>query len=214
MNTFKRLGDIISSNINSLLDRAENPEKMVDFSIRKLEDSRNEIKATIASKKAQKDNLQRKIIEERENMARWAERAHLAVQKGRDDMAREAIAARQELEKRIKTDEESLKSFDGAINSLETTLLKTDEKLKEMKAKSSELKARARCASERIKAHREIEKSSDSEWLRKIEELNYRIEKLECEAEISSPSPEKETTFEEMERDEAIEEELRRIKNA
>ena len=41
MNTFKRLGDIISSNINSLLDRAENPEKMVDFSIRKLEDSRN-----------------------------------------------------------------------------------------------------------------------------------------------------------------------------
>ena len=214
MNTFKRLGDIISSNINSLLDRAENPEKMVDFSIRKLEDSRNEIKATIASKKAQKDNLQRKIIEERENMARWAERAHLAVQKGRDDMAREAIAARQELEKRIKTDEESLKSFDGAINSLETTLLKTDEKLKEMKAKSSELKARARCASERIKAHREIEKSSDSEWLRKIEELNYRIEKLECEADISSPSPEKETTFEEMERDEAIEEELRRIKNA
>ncbi len=214
MNTFKRLGDIISSNINSLLDRAENPEKMVDFSIRKLEDSRNEIKATIASKKAQKDNLQRKVIEERENMARWAERAHLAVQKGRDDMAREAIAARQELEKRIKTDEESLKSFDGAINSLETTLLKTDEKLKEMKAKSSELKARARCASERIKAHREIEKSSDSEWLRKIEELNYRIEKLECEADISSPSPEKETTFEEMERDEAIEEELRRIKNA
>ena len=214
MNTFKRLGDIISSNINSLLDRAENPEKMVDFSIRKLEDSRNEIKATIASKKAQKDNLQRKIIEERENMARWAERAHLAVQKGRDDMAREAIAARQELEKRIKTDEESLKSFDGAINSLETTLLKTDEKLKGMKAKSSELKARARCASERIKAHREIEKSSDSEWLRKIEELNYRIEKLECEADISSPSPEKETTFEEMERDEAIEEELRRIKNA
>ena len=214
MNTFKRLGDIISSNINSLLDRAENPEKMVDFSIRKLEDSRNEIKATIASKKAQKDNLQRKVIEERENMARWAERAHLAVQKGRDDMAREAIAARQEQEKRIKTDEESLKSFDSAINSLETTLLKTDEKLKEMKTKSSELKARARCASERIKAHREIEKSSDSEWLRKIEELNYRIEKLECEADISSPSPEKETTFEEMERDEAIEEELRRIKNA
>ena len=212
MNAFKRLGDIISSNINSALDKAEDPEKMIDLSIKKLEDSRCDIRAAIAEKSAEKSAYEKKLEGEREAIARWTERARLAVGKGRDDMAREAIAAKQDLEKSAKDDQNLISSLGNVLISLNETLSKIEEKLSEMKAKSAELKARARSAKERIKANEAMAKSSDAQWLRKIEELNSRIERWEAEANITAPAENKTMTFEEMEKEEAIEAELRRIK--
>ena len=212
MNTFKRLGDIISSNINSALEKAENPEKMIDLSIKKLEDARIELKTTIAEKSAEKSVYEKKLEEEKASSERWAERARLAISRGMDDMAREAVEAKLEMDKGSKEDERTIASLESVISSLSGTLTKVESKLEEMKAKSAELKARAKSAKERIRANKAMEKASGIEWQAKLEELNSRIEKWEVEASIAEKETRAKPTFEEMERDEAIETELKRIK--
>ena len=94
MNVFKRMGDIISSNVNSLLDKMEDPEKMIDLSITKLEDAICEMKATIAEKSAERKRLESIVAERRAARDRWQERAKLAAEKNEDQMAKEALEER------------------------------------------------------------------------------------------------------------------------
>ncbi len=212
MNAFKRLGDIISSNINAALDKAENPEKMIDFSIRKLEDARCNIKKEIAAKSAELKSCKDKLEEENAAIDRWTVRAKAAIRKGMDDLAREAIQEKQEIERIAKEDQRVVSSLTSVLSSLNSTLSKIEEKLAEMKSRSTELKARATSAKERIKANKAIEKSIDAEWEKRIEELNCRIDKWEAEADITTPKTKKEPSFEDLEREEAIERELQSLK--
>ena len=88
MGIFTRFRDIVSSNINAMLDRAEDPEKMIKLMIREMEDTLVEIKAACAGAMAEKKKVVRRLEEVRERANLWEERARLAVAKGRDDLAR------------------------------------------------------------------------------------------------------------------------------
>lgn len=214
MNTLKRLKDIISSNINSVLDKAEDPEKMIDLSIRKIEEARCEIRKTIAEKEAERNLLASRIKAEKEAIGRWEIRSMLAARKENDDLAREAIREKQAMQKIADDDISTKITIDNAISSLTDTQHRLEEKLSEMKTKSEELKTRAKSAKERIKANDIIERKSGTEWLSKFEELNKKIEKWEAEAALSAQSVKTNHSFEELEREEAIETEFRRIKES
>ncbi len=212
MNAFKRLGDIISANINSALEKAENPEKMIDLSIRKLEDTRTELRKTIAEKSAERNSYERKSQDEREAAMRWEKRARLAISRGKDEMAKEAVEAELDMKRAAESDKETAASLSSVISSLSETLSKVESKMEEMKAKSAELKARAKGARERIRANETMEKASGAKWSARFEELSTRIEKWEREAELSGNTIKTEPDFESLERDEEIEKEITRIK--
>lgn len=214
MNTFKRLSDIISANLNSALDKAENPEKMLDLSIRKLEETRAKIRAEIADRNTEKDTYAKHMSEKRAEAARWETRAELSISKGRDDMAREAIAGKLEAEKEAKKDEETITTLSSLVAALQETLARTEEKLEEMKAKSAELKARYRSTETRLRAHETIRKSDNLRWREKLEEISTRIERWEAEADLTAPAAKRSPSFEEMELDETIENELKRLREA
>ena len=91
MNVFKRMGDIISSNVNSMLDKMEDPKKMINLMITEMEDTEREIRMSIAEKTAEGESIRRNLESVNAATARWAERAALAVDNGNDDLAREAI---------------------------------------------------------------------------------------------------------------------------
>ena len=91
MGIFTRFRDIVSSNINAMLDSAEDPDKMIKLMIREMEDTLIEIKSSCAGVIASRKKLERKYDELVERRDLWAERAGLAVNKGRDDLAREAL---------------------------------------------------------------------------------------------------------------------------
>src|SRR5210317_1339583 len=99
MGIFTRFRDIISSNINAMLDKAEDPEKLIKLMIREIEDTLIELKASCAGVMASEKKVERRLegVQSREQY--WADRAQLAVDKGRDDLAREAL-----VEKRRFTD--------------------------------------------------------------------------------------------------------------
>src|SRR3990172_7947672 len=105
MGIFTRVRDIISANINSMLDKAEDPEKLVKLMIQEMEDTLVEIKATCAGAMANNKKAQRELEQAQQQEKDWEERVNLAVHKGRDDLAREALA----LQRRARRCAEALK---------------------------------------------------------------------------------------------------------
>src|SRR6056297_1432137 len=91
MGVFTRVRDIISANINAMLDHAEDPEKMVKLMIREMEDTLIEIKANCAGAMATKKKIKRELEEVLDHAKTWDGKAELAINKGREDLAREAL---------------------------------------------------------------------------------------------------------------------------
>ena len=119
MNTFRRISDIVSSNVNSVLDRMEDPEKMIDLSIRELEDAILRLKSDLRLKKNETEVNNNIIISMKDSIARWDERALLAAEKGEDEMAREALREKRALKERLKSAEESINKIlneDGTLS--------------------------------------------------------------------------------------------------
>ena len=92
MGVFSRFKDIVSSNLNSLLDKAEDPQKLIRLMIQEMEETLVELKAGCAKAMADRKTLDRELAEAEALAATWEQRAGLAVDKGRDDLAREALA--------------------------------------------------------------------------------------------------------------------------
>jgi Phage shock protein A (IM30), suppresses sigma54-dependent transcription len=215
MGIFKRISDIVSSNVNSALDKLEDPEKMIDLSITELEEAITEMNSTLAERKVALDSLKKLIASEKDSVARWTDRAVLAARKGDDDMAREAITEKQRLSQKLASDEDSAREIESILATLADTKAEASAKLQEMKAKSLELKTRAKVAKERMKTNEKLHESSDASYVRRMEEMKAKIEKWEAMADITKPveTPSK-PSFEEMEKNEAVEKELEEIKAA
>lgn len=215
MNVFRRMGEIISSNVNSALDKMEDPEKMIDLAITKLEDAIEEMKATIAEKSAEEKRISALLSDRKEARDRWQERAKLASDKGEDEMAKEAIEERLRLDEIIRRDEESISALSSLLSSLRESKTEAEEKLASMRVKSAELKLRARSAKEKIKVNRIKAKDENDAFERRIAEIKAKIDRWECQADESYVPPKKEEhrmSFEEMERNAQIEQELEKLK--
>ena len=202
MNVFKRFANIVSANVNSALDKMEDPKKMINLMIDQMEETAIEARASLAEKTATLTTLSRQVKETEEAIGRWADRARLAVEKDNDALAREAIMEKRKLEEQLKGLKESMSTMDGIIASLKDQLGEIEAKLGEMKAKRNDL------------ANRAVNKALSLT----PEELQARIERWEAEANIacggSKASKSTRETFEEMEADKAVEDELAALKAA
>lgn len=216
MNVFRRMSDIISSNVNSALDKMEDPKKMINLMIDKMEETSVSIRASIAEKLAAMATLDRQIREAEEAAGRWAERAKLALKKENDELAREAVIEKRKLEEQISALNESRSTISSITASLKEQLDQVNVKLAEMKTKRDDLVSRANAAKEKIRNNETLKESESADFARKFEELQARIERWEAEAKVSGKSAAQKTvreTFEEMETDAAVEAELEKLKN-
>lgn len=215
MNVFRRMSDIISSNVNSALDKMEDPKKMINLMIDKMEETSVSIRASIAEKLAAMTTLERQIREAEEAAGRWAERAKFALKKENDELAREAVIEKRKLEEQISALKESRSTISSITASLKEQLDQVNAKLAEMKTKRDDLVSRANAAKEKIRNNETLRESESADFARKFEELQARIERWEAEAKVSGKSAAQKTvreTFEEMETDAAVEAELEKLK--
>ncbi len=215
MGVFSRFKDIMNANINSLLDKAEDPEKMIKLMIQEMEDTLVELRASSTAKLAEQKKTQRQISLTKEAISRWASRAQLAVDKGRDNLAREAIAEKQALEKRLLGLEETLDHYDILIVECKENIIKIEEKLTAVRDKRRLLLQRIRHAEESVRAKQAIRESSSSRAFERFASLESRIERMEAEAEmagVTAESFDREAQFRNIETNQDIEAELQALK--
>ena len=214
MGIFTRFRDIISSNINAMLDRAEDPEKMIKLMIREMEDTLVEIKAACAGAMAEKKKVIRQLEEVQAREKLWGDRAHLAVARGRDDLAREAlIEKRRFAAQAAKLDADGL-DHDSLINQYQDDIRQLEDKLYKAREKQRLLVQRHIHATRARQAREEVRRADNFESIAKFDELEQRIERMEAEADLVNfgRKPNLDEAFDNLVADEDIERELAAIK--
>ena len=214
MGIFTRFRDIISSNINAMLDKAEDPEKLIRLMIREMEDTLVEIKSACAGVMAGGKKIKRQLDGLETRTHYWEEKAELAVNKGRDDLAREALVEKRKFNRRMETLEGDLAEHDLLIEQYQDDIRQLEEKLKSARDKQRMLVQRHIHARKKMQAQEELRRIDSSETVMKFDELENRIERMEAEADLVNYGK-KTSLEEELERlsvDEEIENELRALK--
>ncbi len=216
MSIFTRFRDIVSSNINAMLDRAEDPEKMIKLMIREMEDTLIELKSACAGVIASRKKLQRKRDDIGERVALWSQRAELAVAKGKDDLAREALVEKRRFSELAESLDNEISEHAGLIEQYQNDIGELELKLTSAKEKKRMLIQRHHKAANKKRAQEDIRRMDSADTMARFEHLESRIERMEAEAEMVNytQKPTVEEQFSSLATDEEIEKELARMKAA
>ncbi len=212
MGVFKRIHDIFSSNVNHALDKMEDPAKMIRYTIVEMENSLSKAKASAAEILTQIRAREAELKVRKEAVGRWDVRAQLAVKNGKDDLAREAISEKQTAEAGVQALETEIAELKNINESQEAQIVKLTEKLEEVKAKERTLVARAEHAKEKIRIEKQISSTDCGAAIRRFNEMEEKVERLEAEAAVAAKSYENEAKFSEMESNDSVDKELEELK--
>ena len=206
MSIFTRFKDIVNSNINSLLDKAEDPEKMLRLMIGEMEDTVIDLKTTTAARMAEAIRSEKKVDEAKATVDRWQARAELAIEKGKDDLAREALMEKKHAQETYERALENISSLKKSIEESKEEISTLDDKIKAAKDKLQTLKREQARAQER--------RDSSVNLNARFEEMENRINRMNAYTNLSAEKGEKsaEEKFSEMEKNDEIEAEIERIK--
>jgi phage shock protein A len=210
MSIFTRFRDIINANINGMLDRAENPEKLIRLMIQEMEDTLIEIKAACTQVVGNIKNIEHQIAAARDRAGYWEGRATLAVNKARDDLAREALIEKRRYGQRVEVMENELVEYNLLIDQYKDEMRQLEEKLKSAREKEKILTQRHIHAFNKRRAQEEMRRFDGSEVVIKFDELENRIERMEAEADLINYGKESslEAELDNLAIDEEIEKEL------
>lgn len=206
MSIFTRFKDIVNSNINSLLDKAEDPEKMLRLMIGEMEDTVIDLKTTTAARMAEAIRSEKKVEEAKATVERWQARAELAIEKGKDDLAREALMEKKHAQEAYERALENISSLKKSVEEGKEEIRTLEDKIKAAKDKLASLQREQARAQER--------RDSSVNLNARFEEMENRINRMNAYNDLSKKSEEKsaEEKFSEMEKNDEIEAEIERIK--
>ncbi|MEM7394002.1 MAG: PspA/IM30 family protein, partial [Verrucomicrobiota bacterium] len=184
MGIFTRVKDIINSNINAMLSKAEDPEKLIRLMIQEMEDTLVEVKSSCAGAIASRKKLERELKQVEEKGAQWEDRARLAVDKGREDLAREALLEKRRFTERLDLLRNEQLEADDLVKQYQKDIEQLEEKICRARDKQRMLVQRHIHADRKKKAQTGIRKMEVSDTLVKIDQFENRIERMEAEADL------------------------------
>jgi phage shock protein A len=182
MGIFSRSLDIFAANFSDLLDRAEDPAKMIRMIILEMEETLVEVRASAARTIADQKEMQRHIGKLERLQADWADKAQLALSKDREDLARAAL-----LEKRKAADmagqlEAEIAVLDDSMRAYETDIEKLQNRLREARSRQTQIAARLESAENRVKLRTLLSKERVDEALARFDDLERRVDDAEGRA--------------------------------
>jgi phage shock protein A len=184
MGSFSRLRYVIAANVNSLLEKAEDPEKLLRALIRDMEDASEDARLASADLLAEQTHLQRLTERYGREIEEWAARAQKAVETDRDDLARTALKAKAELEQALQSAADESKSLDARVTQLEFDMAQLKTKLAEAKSKLKEIKTRKTTTGKGPVKYREQDLSPGERKVRRamgrFDRLQSQVDRLEA----------------------------------
>ena len=214
MGIFSRLSDIINSNLTSILDKAEDPEKMIRLMIHEMEDTLVEVRSDAARIIADRKEAQRTLGRLEEACAEWQRKAELAITKDREDLAKGALLEKAKLEETANLLAEDVGALNAALDKHEADIVKLESKLREAKAKQKSVQARNDTAQSQIKVRKTVNDRRIDDAFARYEKMERRMDGLEGEVEAFDLGKGKTLSDEiaELEAESGIEDELAALK--
>jgi len=215
MGIFSRFSDIVNANINAVLEKAEEPQKIIRLMIQEMEDTLVEIRSAAAKCIADRKELGRHIEHLDREQAQWAERAELAVRREREDLARSALVEKQSIGDRVDQMTLELESLDGQLEKFNSDITQLQGKLDDAKIRQRSIVIRHKTASSQLSARKHIHDDRIDEMLYRFENAEQRIDRVESEAEAINMGRGKNLADEiaDLEQDDRVEAELADLKS-
>ena len=215
MGIFSRMSDIINSNINSLLDSAEDPEKMIRLIIQEMEDTLVEVRSSSARVLADRKTAARKQEQIKDEASTWEAKAKLAIAKDREDLARAALQEKHAIDEELLGLDAELASTDEHIFQLNEEISQLQAKLSDAKAKQKAMLMRAETVQTRMAVKRQVHRGELDNAFSKFERFERRMDNMEGELEAMELGREGEglaAEIDSLQEDEWLSAELNRLK--
>lgn len=216
MGMFSRISDIVQANINSMLDKAEDPEKVIRLIIQEMEETLVEIRSVAAKNLAEQKQLDRKVSQLQQQAKMWQSKAQLAVDKGRDDLARAALSEKHQADTKVAEAEGSKKHLDELIATIQADTGRLQAKLSEARSKQKSLAARKQQSTVRLQAKQAVNSDAVTHVVERFDHYENRVEALEAQVDAFDIVPSASTLaqeFADLEKNESIEAELAKLKS-
>ncbi len=214
MGIFTRFSDIVNSNINAILDKAEDPEKIVRLMIQEMEDTLVEVRSAAARSIADKKDLNRKLEMLDKELAEWESRAELALQKGREDLAKAALVEKSRVSAATNILKSDYAAIDDGLSKLNEDISRLESKLQDAKVRQKSLLARHKTANSRLAARKKIHDYKIEDAMVRFEQYTRRIDDVEGRIEAYDLGLPKDLNheFASLEAEESVARELQELK--
>ncbi len=214
MGMFSRLSDIINANINSLLEKAENPEKMIKLIIQEMEETIVEVRSQAAKNIAEKKSLERQLARAEKMVSNWQQKAELAISKGREDLARVALQEKHKAAQEIEQMNTDLVTVDELLVKVQDDAQRLQSKLQEAKRRQQSFVMRKQSASVRLKAKQQTHSVDIDHSIEKFDRFAQKVDDIEAQVEAYdlTSNPSLESQFQALENEDSIEQELAQMK--
>ncbi|WP_143870163.1 phage shock protein PspA [Catenovulum sediminis] len=182
MGIFSRFTDIVNSNINALLDKAEDPAKMVRLIIQEMEDTLVEVRSSSAKTLAEKKDLNRRLSRIEQLQVEWQEKAELALSKDREDLARSALIEKNRVAQQGEILKQEMHHLDEQLDKLQSEVHQLQDKLTDAKARQQTLLLKQNTVNSRINVKRHLDSQKVTDTMNKFEAYERKIDDLEAVA--------------------------------
>ncbi len=213
MGIFSRFTDIINSNINNLLDKAEDPAKMVRLIIQEMEDTLVEVRSSSAKTLADKKELARQVSRLEQDAEQWQAKAELALNKDREDLARAALMEKKKSSESAQALVDELAHTDEHLSKLQGEISQLQDKLSDAKVRQKAIVIREKSASSRLKVKENIHSTRVNDALSRFDHYERKVDDIEAEIEsydLGSKSLADEIA--DLESDDKVDDELAQLK--
>ena len=216
MGMFSRMSDIVQANINSMLDKAEDPEKVIRLIIQEMEETLVEIRSVAAKNLAEQKQIDRKVAQLQKQVDMWQSKAQLAVDKGRDDLAKAALNEKHQVDAKVAEALQGKQQLDELIATIQEDTSRLQAKLSEARSKQKSLAARKQSSTIRLHAKQVANSDAVTNAVERFEQYEHRVETLEAQVDAFDIVPSAtslEQEFADLEKNEAIDAELAKLKS-
>ncbi|AFS36571.1 phage shock protein PspA [Alteromonas macleodii] len=213
MGIFSRFTDIVNSNINALLDKAEDPEKMVRLIIQEMEDTLVEVRSASAKTLANKKEIVNQIAKYESDASDWEAKAELALSKDREDLARAALQEKKKSAEAAEALSKELAIVDEQISKLQDEIGQLQEKLADAKSRQKAIIMRQKTASSRLEVKKTLDSTKVDNAMGRFEQYERKIDDLESQVEAYDLGKKTlQDEFAELEASDKVEDELAALK--
>ncbi|ENO00803.1 MULTISPECIES: PspA/IM30 family protein [Pseudoalteromonas] len=215
MSIFNRVNDVIQSNIAAMLDKAEEPEKLLNLMLSEMQEALNECRSTAAALLCEEKTLKRQIAQKQKDLTLWQTKAELAVAKNRDDLAKSALVEKQRVDEQIAAKNTQLNTLKESIEKITADCERLQQKMAQAKSKQAQLIKRHDIVAAREKVNMQLHSDKVVNALSRFEMIEQKVEGIEAQVDAYELTNTAQSTAEQIEslvKNEKIDAELARLK--